>query len=143
MLSLLKRAKVEVPSAKVILGDDGTFGGFSVGWYRPIAPAVYEAKLTEARKLKEDFPERKVHQIPVEYYSVAELTRKLLNVTERVDPNAKYSDELTEHKFVTDHGSVQIYYTFSHPGGLLYHGPGGGENFAVTLESNALWSVHT
>ena len=134
---------VEAPSTKVVLGDDGTFGGFSVGWHRPIAPKTYEAKEKEARQIKDENPKTKVDGVQVDYYSVAELARKMLKVTERVDPHAMYSDELTEHRYVTDHGSVKVYYTFSHPGGLLYHGPGGGENFAVTLETNALWSIHT
>ena len=33
-------------------------------------------------------------------------------------------------------------YRFAFNGGLLYHGPGGGEVFAVTLDS-CLWSIHT
>ena len=41
----------------------------------------------------------------------------------------------------TRHGDV--YYRFAYNGGLLYHGPGGGEVFAVTVESNPLWSIHT
>ena len=134
---------VKAPSAKVILGDDGTFGGFSVGWYRAIAPATYEATVREARKIKDESPDKEFNKIKAEYYSTADLARHMLNITERVDRYSQYSDELTEHKYVTDHGSVEIYYTFSHPGGLMYHGPGGGENFSVTLESNALWSVHT
>lgn len=134
---------VEAPAAKVILHDDGTFGGFSVGWYRPVAPKIYETKVKEARQIKNDTPDKEFNKIKAEYYTTAELARRMLNITERVDPHARYSDELTEHKYVADYGSVQVYYTYSHPGGLLYHGPGGGENFAVTLENNALWSIHT
>jgi len=134
---------VDAPTTKVVLGDDGTFGGFSVGWYRPIAPGVYEAKVKEARQIKDKSPDEEFNNVKAEYYSTAELARHMLNITERVDPHARYSDELTEHKYVADHGSVQIYYRYSHPGGLLYHGPGGGENFAITLETNALWSIHT
>lgn len=134
---------VEAPSVKAVLGDDGTFGGFSVGWYRPIAPGVYEAKEKEAWEVKNENPKTEVEGVQVDYYSVAELARKMLKITERVNHHDPYSDELTEHRYVADHGSVKVYYTFSHPGGLLYHGPGGGENFAVTLENNAIWSIHT
>lgn len=38
--------------------------------------------------------------------------------------------------------SIPVRYRFSFNGGLLYHGPGGGETFAVTL-TPCLWSVHT
>ena len=134
---------VEAPTAKVVLGDDGTFGGFSVGWYRPIAPGVYEAKVKEARQIKDESPDKEFNKVKADYYSAAELARHMLNITERVNPHDQYSDELTEHRYVADHGSVKVYYRYSHPGGLLYHGPGGGENFAVTLETNALWSIHT
>lgn len=134
---------VEAPAVKVVLGDDGTFGGFRVGWYRPIAPRVYEAKVKEARQIKGESPDKEFNKVKAEFYTTAELARRMLNITERVDPHHRYSDELTEHKYVADYGSVQVYYTYSHPGGLLYHGPGGGENFAVTLENNALWSIHT
>ncbi len=134
---------VEAPATKVVLGDDGTFGGFSVGWYRPISPKVYEAKVKEARQIKNDTPDKEFNKIKAEYYTTAELARRMLNITERVDHHHRYSDELTEYKYVKDHGATEVYYTYSHPGGLLYHGPGGGETFAVTLESNALWSIHT
>ena len=139
----VKRLFVEAPTAKVVLGDDGTFGGFSVGWYQPISPTVYEDRVKEARQIKDESPDKEFNKVKAEYYSAAELARHMLNITERVNPHDQYSDELTEHRYVTDHGSVKVYYRYSHPGGLLYHGPGGGENFAVTLESNALWSVHT
>ena len=134
---------IKAPAAKVVLHDDGTFGGFSVSWYRPISPKVYEAKVKEARQIKNDTPDKEFNKIKAEYYTTAELARRMLNVTERVDHHHKYSDELTEHKYIADYGSFEIYYTYSHPGGLLYHGPGGGETFAITLENNALWSIHT
>jgi len=36
-------------------------------------------------------------------------------------------------------------YRYSHNGGLLYHGPGGGQTFAVTLDTrrDRFWSIHT
>lgn len=40
------------------------------------------------------------------------------------------------HSFGVPHG-----YAFN--GGLLYHGPGAGETFSVSLTGNRLWSVHT
>lgn len=134
---------VDAPSVKAVLSDDGTFGGFNVSWYRPIAPGVYEAKEKEARQIKDESPETEIDGIKVEFYTVAEFARKMLKITERVNHHDSYSDELTAHRYVAGRGLVRIYYAFSHPGGLLYHGPGGGENFAVTLENNALWSIHT
>lgn len=38
---------------------------------------------------------------------------------------------------------AKVRYVFSFNGGLLYHGPGHGDTFAVTLGSSHLWSIHT
>jgi len=135
--------EVEVPSMKAVLGDDGTFGGFNVSWYRPIEPKRYDEVQKEARSMKEETPEAEVDKVRVEFYSVQELTHKMLKVTERVNPYDTYSDELTQHAYVPGIGSTKVYYTFSHPGGLLYHGPGGGEVFAVTLGDVGPWGIHT
>lgn len=40
-------------------------------------------------------------------------------------------------------GGPQYRYTRSMNGGLLFHGPGGGEVFAVQLGLHRLWSIHT
>ena len=135
--------KAEVPNVKAVLGDDGTFGGFNVSWYRPIAPQRYDEVLQQAQTMKDETPKEEVDKVRVEFYSVQELTHKMLKVTERVNPYETYSDELTQHAYVPGIGSTKVYYTFSHPGGLLYHGPGGGEVFAVTLGDVGPWGIHT
>lgn len=135
--------KVKVPNVKAVLGDDGTFGGFNVSWYRPIAPGRYDEVQQEARKMKDETPEVEVDKIRVEFYSVQELTHKMLKVTDRVNPYDTYSDELTQYAYVPGIGSTKVYYTFSHPGGLLYHGPGGGEVFAINLTDVGPWGIHT
>lgn len=38
---------------------------------------------------------------------------------------------------------VTVRYKYASNGGLLYHGPGGGEVFAVTVGTSRPWSIHT
>ena len=65
-----------------------------------------------------------------------------LKITEKVHLNEGYSQVLTEYAFKNAYRYSQ-YYTYGYNGGLIYHGPGAGETFSVTLETNALWSIHT
>ncbi len=51
-------------------------------------------------------------------------------------------DGKTEERLRRD-DYLRTRYRFSFNGGLLYHGPGGGEVFAATLGGNQLWSIHT
>lgn len=39
--------------------------------------------------------------------------------------------------------SAKFYYQFAFNGGLLYHGPGGGETFHVSLGDVRFWGIHT
>lgn len=40
-------AVAKFPSYKVVLGDDGTFGGFSLMWYRCVTPKAYMSLMEE------------------------------------------------------------------------------------------------
>lgn len=46
------------------------------------------------------------------------------------------------NELAVDFYSGKLRYQYSHLGGLLFHGPGGGEVFAVTL-NRCLWGIHT
>ena len=111
----------DVPSQKIVLSDDGTFHGFSFCCYYPVQPLVFE----DTRKKCAD-------QLAT-WDGALTAAKKELQVSEKVG-----DETLTTY---TRHGDV--YYRFAYNGGLLYHGPGGGEVFAVTVESNPLWSIHT
>jgi len=95
----------------VQLGDDGTFGGFTVGWYS--ITTEDQANDTMRPSLLRD-----------RWNGIYDTSRW----------NA--ADAPVRH-------SATFYYRFAFNGGLLYHGPGGGETFSVTLGNVRFWSIHT
>lgn len=129
---------IRVPGMKASLGDDGTHHGFSVLWYRAVDPADYNAKLKVCAK-KTDA--RLASGIAV-YESFHEQVVIALNLVERTDPSNKYSDEITEYKYVNNQ-QIKVYYRVAYNGGLIYHGPGAGQTFTVSLTKGGLWGVHT
>lgn len=107
-----------VPRTKVCVGDDGTFGGFTLAWYRRVSNEQRHAVATERECSLED-----------------------------AEAHLRIRKELTEHRYYRPDGmeyplSDSYFYGFSYNGGLLYHGPGGGEVFAVTVD-RCNWSIHT
>ena len=95
----------------VQLGDDGTFGGFTVGWYS--LASEEQANDTMRPSLLRD-----------RWNSIYNTSRW----------NA--ADSPVRH-------SATFYYQFAFNGGLLYHGPGGGETFSVSIGNPRFWSIHT
>lgn len=157
------RTVTKVPNRKCVVGDDGTWHGFTLMWYSVLNPAVYEEHLKEARKqvaeasnqaseLRDKLDRTKdsdvrtaiLHKIrEVEIYETPhQLVVKKLRILERIDPNYQYSEELTEYKYV-DSVRKEFYYVPSFNGGLIYHGPGAGETFTVNFGSETLWGIHT
>ena len=130
---------VEVPARKATLHDDGTFNGFSILWYQAVDINRYQEVYQDIVDANSRLP-----YTPGEYrVSAVDATAEKLGIQERVNPHDTYSDELTHHKYVKGLGSVNIYYTQSHNGGLIYHGPGAGETFTTNLGGEALWGIHT
>ena len=116
---------VEFPSQRVILGDDGTLGGFSVCFcsfvsdedVKERAEALYS---TDETSFNGELP-------------LYEARRELA-----------VQDSLTTSRYRHDPlGCTEIegHYRFWMNGGLLLHGYG--EVFAVTLTPHTGWSVHT
>lgn len=101
-----------VPRYMVQLGDDGTFGGFTVGWYR----AVREGSPQDGDR-----------------------SRFLRNRWDSLVDHARWGSQQEG----LPREMVRFLYAFSFNGGLLYHGPGGGETFSVTLGTPRFWSIHT
>jgi hypothetical protein len=136
---------VRAPRMKLVLTDDGTFGGFGLAWYRAISNFD---RLKLARSLDE------------EAYSSCDLPageseRRWATALEKAGDKLRLRKDIEEMRYYTPSwanaetpsyirttGAI-IHYGFVYNGGLLYHGPGGGEVFAVTLGDVRGWSVHT
>jgi hypothetical protein len=108
------RGIVRVPVCKVAISDDGTFGGFSF--------CVYRAKVRNG-----DADERRNRELE-EF--VTEYKRDESGDLRPIYDSLGY----IERAFID--------YNFCFNGGLLYHGPGRGETFAVSLGCS-LWGIHT
>jgi hypothetical protein len=61
----------------------------------------------------------------------------------RVTPEVEHDYNLQIERYTKDGPSVRFNYAYSHPGGMLYHGPQAGQVFAVVIGGPRLWSVHT
>jgi len=128
---------VKVPRRKCILADDGTWHGFSLLWFNLVDCAAYQEHLKIAQE------ELDVESETGEVFETAhQRVVKKLNIRERLDEHNKYSEELTEYRYI-DGEHRKFYYTISHNGGLIYHGPGAGQTFTVTLGKAPLWGIHT
>ena len=148
--------KVSFPEWRVFLGDDGTFGGFTVSWHRVIASDVI-------RKQAEEYLPRLAEQHPD--WSDVDQWRQALADTRKnngiPDKNSEIYKACQDHRsyisdwvakarergeetgmFYSDTFSVE--YGFSFNGGLLLHGMGN-VTFSVDLsnDNGPRWSVHT
>ena len=100
--------------SKVVVGDDGTFGGFSFAVMRG----------TPNERLSDSERERCNDEL-ADWVSIKDVSGAYVR------------------DFGGYHKQAKIQYAFAFNGGLLYHGPGGGEVFAVTLNNSRFWSIHT
>jgi hypothetical protein len=137
------------------------------GWITGLAQSGVEAQLEFARALADDIFERleRLDQygqeivpdgypediLPVPAYRVSladDGTRHgfsilFLVVAKLGTPEGDCFGGAEVYRYSKDAGHHTIRYRFAYNGGLLYHGPGGGETFAVVLGGPCLWSVHT
>lgn len=128
-----------VPAWRVVLYDDGTFGGFGVLWHKRIpASKHFEIVKAEYDKLQESGHQDE-HMMMYDAIRNAHerfKVRKDLEVRRGFRPKWDTENTAWAEEFA--------HYGFNFNGGLLYHGPGGDEVFAVVIGDQAtLWSVHT
>lgn len=132
--------KLEFPKFKVVIHDDGTFNGFSIAWYR-LMP--FEDVKRHAQNLlgEEDNRNRDGFEW-TSWDRVLTDTRKHFRIFEPLRESRYYwPDWDKERSCGTEMVSAE--YKFSHVGGLLYHGVGKGNNFAMVLGECKGWSIHT
>lgn len=136
---------VRASRMKLVLTDDGTFGGFGLAYYRAISNYT---RLKAARA--HDEQAYSSCDIPAE-----ESQRRWATALEKAGDQLRLRKDLEETRYYTPAWAnaetpsymrstgVSVHYGYAFNGGLLYHGPGGGEVFAVTLGAGALWRTHS
>jgi len=135
---------VRAPRMKLVLTDDGTFGGFGLAWYRAISnfDRMKRARAFDEEAYSGDLPSEEAHQ---RWALAREKAGDALHIRKEIEEVRYYrpvwaNDETPSYIRTC---SEIVHYGFAYNGGLLYHGPGGGEVFAVTLGDVRGWSVHT
>jgi len=127
---------ITVPRYRVSLGDDGTFGGFSICWYRAVAHA---RKVELAESLQAGEGAASSWPAYLNAAATKMQLRKELEIRRSYFPSC---DE--EKKFLT---TDYVHFSFAFNGALLYRGPGQGQLFSVTIDPGAgterFWSIHT
>ncbi len=151
-------SKVSFPEWRVFLGDDGTFGGFTISWYRVIALDVIRKQAEEyLPRLAERHPDYIEHwDDDAKWRQALADTRKRNGIPDKTseiykacqDYRTYAPDWLVKARERGETGlmnsSFSVEYGFSFNGGLLLHGMGS-ETFSVDLsnDSGPHWSVHT
>jgi len=129
---------VTVPGRKVVLYDDGTFGGFGVLYYRPVLNAE---RIAKARSFDEAAWSGDEDKDGSRWAAALAKADDALRIRKDLEEFRSYRPT-----WATDdarHSSTVVRYAFDYNGGLLYHGPGAGKVFAVTLGDAKGWSLHT
>lgn len=135
---------VRVPHTKVVLSDDGTFGGFGLSWHRAIGNRDFIKRAAEIdpEAYSGDLPD---NEYQWRWAAAREKAAEAFGIRKELEEFRYYTptwvNEDTPSSIRTS--STLVHYGFLYNGGLLYHGPGGGEVFAVTLGDVRGWSVHT
>jgi hypothetical protein len=127
--------RVTVPRMKVVLGDDGTFGGFTIAWYSAITQGEIVKRAREAHldAWKSEDGDG--------WRQALDSTREGLRLRRELDDLLYYKPDWASDENYRSSEIVSYAYAFN--GGLLYHGPGRGEVYAVTIGDVRGWSVHT
>lgn len=121
-----------VPARKVVMGDDRNFHSFNFLALSPIPPKVFQGEYNANLDLCGDNPEK-----------AREMTIKKLNIVER-SLSDTYYNVLTEVRY--DNGiKREVFYGSGWHGALIYHGPGQGQTFTVSIgnEKRTLWQTHS
>lgn len=150
---------VKILSQKVIVSDDGTFGGFSLGWYYPLRSNAVREKAIELD------PDAYTSEDGRQWYKALDNAKVDLRVRADLQESRSYwpnNDVVTEEveTETTSEGLVETWtkkvhsavtmsrvfveYAYAYNGAMIYRGPGRtAEPFVVNLGSERLWTVHT
>ena len=135
---------VKVSSCQIVLSDDGTFNGFAMVSYRPVLPEKWEAKFNQFVHEARQEMLRKVEDGILSSHQESMASNM---GTRQADQHFKINNDLTVIRYTASgHGysiSHCIRYGLSMIGGVLYHGPGKGENFATIIGDVNGWALHT
>jgi len=128
-LEVMELRPAKLPAYRVVLSDDGTFGGFRLAWYAGMTTTQVWAK--EAEEDAGDF-DNILRRLRVR--------KDLEQYIMRRRPELVRSGMGGEDTY----GYVFVHYGYAFNGGLLLHGMGQ-ETFAVDIsdDSGPHWSVHT
>lgn len=136
---------IRAPRMKLVLTDDGTFGGFGLAWYRAVSNVE---RIKRARALDEEAYSS--GDLPADQagrrWSVAlDAADTALHIRRDIEEVRYYRPAWATDDTPSYMRSISeiVHYGFAYNGGLLYHGPGGGEVFAATVGDVRGWSTHT
>ena len=146
--------KVSLPEWRVFLGDDGTFGGFTVAWYRAIAFDVLRKQAEEyLPRIKEKYPDWNYddqwRQAFADVRDTNGIPSKGSELYKACQDYRTYApDWVVKARKRGEKGLINstfhVEYGFSHNGGLILHGMGN-DPFCVDVsdDKDPHWSVHT
>jgi hypothetical protein len=128
---------------RVVLGDDGTFGGFSLMWYRAISPK-------DMRRIMDDNPMIDTPEHRESWSAWKQRLGEKFNIRKDLEQWVcydQYPDRELPYEGAKRMESTYIQYRYSFNGGLLFHGFGHDPG-AVCLDrvvngSQRFWSTHT
>lgn len=129
---------IKFPKFRVVLSDDGTFGGWGILWHQYLSHEDWLKKAEEINALTAQTDDDWKR-------SVAEADEQL-KIRKELELYRYYRYEKTEDdKDYWPHYTELAHYRYSFNGGLLYHGPGGDETFSMTLDggNKNFWQTHT
>jgi hypothetical protein len=129
---------IRVPARKYVFSDDGTFNSFGVIGYYAINP---DKVLESVRKVQGLFSAQALERLNnVENLALQRVAHAAIRVADPSSVPEKYdlSESLWQHP-----KCGTIYYGGAYSAGFIYHGPGKGETFSVTLDSSRDWQLHT
>ena len=122
------------PAYRILLGDDGTFGGWCIQWFRIVTRAEYQVMLEATPLLDDDEAYSDRDKRIEEKYRI----RKEFNEFPRYKPTW-WDDNDGGYLYP----STSIHYAYAFNGGLLCHGFDNNPLAVRVGHKDRLWSIHT
>ena len=151
-------SKLAFPEWRVFLGDDGTFGGFTVAWYRVYSfDFLREQAELYLPRLEDHYPDYIEHwDDDAKWRQALADTRKRNGIPDEGSETHKACQDYRTYapdwvRKARERGetglmnsSFSVEYGFSYNGGLILHGMGN-DPFCVDVsdDKDPHWSVHT